>query len=346
MKACVFHGPGRITVEERPVPTPGPGDILLRVAAAGICHSDIRVFRGEKKARAGVIPGHEIAGVIAAVGQGVEGFQVGDRVVVCPILACGRCFFCQRGFRNRCLARVTLGYEEDGGLAEYMLIPHRLVALGHVLPVPAGLSLEIASLTEPLACVLNSLEVCRLRPGSSLLIVGAGPMGLLHLVLARALGITKVLVSEPAEERLGYARRLGAHAALDPTRNDDLHRQVMRATADLGVDAAVVTVGKPAALTSALGLVRRQGIINLFAGFPPGTTTELDVNAIHYGELSLTGSQNATTDQYRRTLQLLPALADLGTIISHRYTIDQAPQAYAARQEMEGLKSVILFDTG
>lgn len=344
MKACVFHGPGRVATEERPVPSLGPGDILLRVAAAGICHSDIRVFRGEKKARLGVIPGHETAGVIADMGQEVDGFKVGDPVVICPILACGKCFFCQRGFRNRCLSRVTLGYEEDGGLAEYMLVPSRLIELGHVLPVPAGLPLELASLTEPAACVLNSLEICRLQPGGSLLVVGAGPMGLLHLIMARALGIAKVLVSDLSQERLAFARRLGADAALDP-RQDDLHGQVMEATGGLGVDAAVVAVGKADAVASTLGLVRRQGAINLFAGFPPETLTALDVNAIHYGELFLTGSQNATTDQYRRTLQLLPTLSNLSTIITHRYTIDAAPEAYTARQEMEGLKSVILFDS-
>ena len=161
MEACVFRGPGRVTVESRPVPSSGPSEIVLRMKAAGVCHSDIRVYKGEKPARLGVIPGHEIMGTVAALGEGVGGPSLGQRVAVCPIIACGSCYYCLRGLRNRCLRRVTLGYEEDGGLAEYALIPAPVVALGHVFPVPEGLPSALATLMEPLACVLNSLEACR-----------------------------------------------------------------------------------------------------------------------------------------------------------------------------------------
>lgn len=342
MKACIFHKPGLLTVEEVPEPRPGPGDILLKMAAAGICHSDIRVYRGEKKARAGVIPGHENAGIIASLGEAVDGFQVGQPVVLCPILACGECYFCLRGLRNRCLYRETLGYEENGGLAEYMLVPQRLVELGQVFPVPDGLPLETASLTEPLACVLNSLEICRVQPGGSLVVLGAGPMGLLHVLLARTMGVAKVIAVEPLAERRAYAQEFGATLALDPSR-DDVHAMVMDATGGLGADAVVVSIGLGSAVNNALSLARRQGYVNLFAGFPPGTAGEVDVNAIHYGELFLTGSQNATPDQYRRSLQLLTVMPEVERIITNRYTIDEAPQAYVARQEHEGLKSVIIF---
>ncbi len=148
MKALIFHGPGRISVEDVPEPVPAPGELVLRVQAAAICYSDIRVYRGEKKARAGVVPGHETAGVVQRPGEGVRGFSDGQAVVVCPIVACGRCDFCLRGLRNRCPERVTLGYETDGGLAEYMLVPRRLLELGHLLPVPEGLPLETAALTR------------------------------------------------------------------------------------------------------------------------------------------------------------------------------------------------------
>ncbi|MEE8369945.1 MAG: alcohol dehydrogenase catalytic domain-containing protein, partial [Dehalococcoidia bacterium] len=181
MKACVFHGPGDIRVETLPEPQPGPGELVLRMEATGLCYSDIRVYKGEKKARLGVIPGHENVGVIEEIGEGAEGFEKGQRVALCPIIACGRCFYCRRGLRNRCPERVTLGYEENGGLAQYLLVPSSIVSLGHVFPVPDGLPPDVATLTEPLACVLNSLESCRISPGGSLLLLGAGPMGLLHL---------------------------------------------------------------------------------------------------------------------------------------------------------------------
>lgn len=342
MKACIFHGPGLINMEEVATPEAGAGELLLRMDACGVCHSDIRVYRGEKKARAGVIPGHEPVGVIVQVGQGVDAFREGQRVTICPIIACGLCYYCQRGLRNRCLSRLTLGYEENGGLAQYMVIPARLVELGHVLPVPAGLSPEVATLTEPLACVLNSLEACRLLAGGSLLILGAGPMGLLHLLVARSLGLATVIVSEPRQERRAYAQRFGATLCIDP-QEEDLRPIVLEATAGLGVDAVVVTTGRPELVAVALEAVRRQGVVNLFGGFPPGTAINLDPNVIHYSEVTLTGSQNATPDQYRRALQLLTLLPQAAEINTHRFPLDEGNRAYEARLGMDGLKSLVVF---
>jgi L-iditol 2-dehydrogenase len=341
LKACIFHGPGHVSVEDVPDPKPGPGEALLRVSAAAICHSDIRVYRGQKKARPGVVPGHETAGVIEAVGEGVEGVQPSDRVVVCPILACGRCEFCAQGKRNRCPERRTLGYEEDGGLAELMLIPQSLLALGHVFPVPPGLSLETAALTEPLACVLNSLETCRLRPGDALLIIGAGPMGLMHLLLARLMGAARLMVTEPDAERRSWAQRLGATETVDPGR-EEMPAAALAATGGRGFDAVVVTAALPAVLAEALASVRRQGVVSLFGGFPPDTSVPFDPNVIHYGEIVLTGSQNATTDQYRRALGLIPRLPDLAALLTHRFSMLEAAGAYESRLAAKGLKSVVL----
>lgn len=342
MKACVFHGPGDVRVEQRPEPTPGPGELLLRMEATGLCQSDIRVYKGEKKARIGVVPGHENVGVVAALGEGVEGFATGQRVALCPIIACGRCFFCLRGSRNRCPERVTLGYEEDGGLAEYLRVPAPILSLGHVFPVPEGLSSDLATLTEPLACVLNSLEACRLAAGGSLLLLGAGPMGLLHLLLARALGVATIVVSEVNEQRLERARQFGATVAIDP-RRQDVRQATLEASGGLGADAVVVTTGVAALVEPALAAVRKQGTVSLFGGFPPGSAFPLDLNAIHYSEVSLTGTQNATTDQYRRALQLLTVMPRAAEINTHRFSIDEGRGAYDARLGMDGLKSLVIF---
>ncbi len=341
MKACVFRGPGDLDVVDVPAPEPGRGEILLRIGAAGLCHSDVRVYKGEKYAKPGVIPGHEVAGVIAGVGEGVTGLQPGQHVALCPIIACGACEFCRAGKRNRCPARVTLGYDENGGLAEYMLVPEPIVRLGHVFTLPAGLPLDQASLLEPTACVLNSLELLGVSAGTTLLLIGAGPMGLLHLVLARRLG-AMVIASEPEEGRRAWARRLGAIETIDPV-SQDLTARVKELTDGNGADVAVVTAGLAAAASSALGAVRRQGYVGLFAGFPPQTVVNLDPNVIHYNELILTGSQNANIDQYRRTLELLPTLPDLRQIVSHSFSIDDAPRAYETRLEHEGLKSEVVF---
>jgi L-iditol 2-dehydrogenase len=342
MRACVFHGPRDIRVQSVPEPVPGPGELVLRMQATGLCHSDIRVYKGEKQAKIGVIPGHEDVGIIEEIGEGVEDWQRGQRVALCPIIACGRCFYCLRGLRNRCLKRITLGYEVNGGLAQYLLVPSALVSLGHVLAVPEGLSSEAATLMEPLACVLNSLETCRLAPGGSLLLLGAGPMGLLHLLLARALGAATIIVAEVNEGRLEGARRLGASLALNPER-DDLQEAVLTASDGLGADAVVVTTGVASLVVPALSAVRRQGTVSLFGGFLPGASVPLDANLIHYGEIVLTGSQNASFDQYRRALHLLTVMPRAAEVNTHRFPIEEGTKAYESRLGMDGLKSLVVF---
>ncbi len=341
MKACVFHGPGQVEVVETSTPEPAAGELRLRVGAAGLCYSDIRVFKGEKYARQGVIPGHEIAGVIDGLGDGVEGLAVGQRVALCPIVACGVCDFCRVGKRNRCPNRVTLGYDENGGLGEYLLVPAPIVRFGHVFPLPAGLTMNLASLLEPTACVLSSLELLGVGAGTTMLLIGSGPMGLFHLVLARQLGAL-VIAAEPDEERRRWARKLGAIGLIDPTAADT-GKAVKELTNGEGADVAVVTAGVAPAAALALGAVRRQGLIGLFAGFPPNTVLDLDPNTIHYNEIVLTGSQNATIDQYRRALELLPRLGDLRQIVSHSFMIDDAPKAYESRLDQAGLKSEVVF---
>ncbi len=342
MRATVFHAPGEIAVEDRPLPEPGAGEVRVRVGATSLCASDLRVYRGEKGARPGVIPGHEIAGVVEAVGEGVDGLNGGERVVVCPVVACGHCRFCLVGRRNRCINRRTLGYDLDGGFAQQLLVPEELVRLGHVLPVPGALPLDIAALTEPSACVLGSLDLCGLVAGSSLAIIGAGPMGLLHLLLARAAGVGPIVVSEPVAGRRAIAERWGADLVLDP-QTEDVVAAVRGVTDGYGADGVVLTVGAVELVPASLDLVRPQGVVNLFAGFPPGQSVPLDPNLVHYGEIVLSGSQNATTDQYRRTLALLAAVPHIEEVVTNRYDIEHAPEAYSSRLTMDGLKSLVEF---
>ena len=220
MRATIFNAPGNVTVEDRPTPTAGPGSIRLRIAAASLCASDVRVYRGEKYAAAGVIPGHEVAGVVDQVGEGVDDIHEGQRVIICPIVACNKCRYCLLGRRNRCEKRLTLGYDLDGGFADYLIVPPSIVATGQVFEVAPDLPLDIAALTEPSACTLASLELCNVQAGTSMAIIGAGPMGLLHLIMGQALGAGPIVVIEPIAERREIAKRWGADVVLDPTKDD------------------------------------------------------------------------------------------------------------------------------
>ena len=342
MKACVFHSPGNLSVEELPTPEPGPGEVLLQTQAASLCFSDIRVYRGEKEADAGVVIGHEAAGVVVQVGQGVTAVQEGDRVALDPIVACGECYFCIRGKRNRCVNRWTLGYQGNGGLAEYILAPQELVSQGHLLKVPPGMPADLAAMVEPFACALYSLEVCQVRAGGSLAIIGAGPMGLTHLLIARAIGCATIVVSDPLEDRLAIAQELGATATVNP-KSDDLQKTLLDLTDGIGADAAIVSVGSVPAIEAGLQAARKQGYVNIFGGVPPGSVLPLDPNLVHYNELFLTGTQNAPSEQYARAVPLLASIPQARRLITYRFTIDEAPKAFESRMAMEGLKAVIEF---
>ena len=340
MRALSFHESRRIVVESRDDPTPEAGEVVLRTDAAGICASDLRVYRGEKHATPGVIPGHEITGTVAALGAGVEDLAEGDRVSVYPIVACGRCDFCRRGLRNRCQSRRTLGYDLDGGIAEYVRVPAPIVGQGQLMPVPHGVPSERAAMPEPPACVLNSFESCRFRAGASVAIIGAGPMGLSHVILARALGAGAVIVAEPVDSRRALAAELGATLVCggDP---DEIQKTVKDATRGAGADVVIVSVGLAGLTELALPIAAKQGSINLFAGFPPETSASLDVNFLHYNEIVLTGSQNSTPDQFRRTAELLPALAGLDALITHRFQMADADGAYTTRDDPSALKTIV-----
>jgi L-iditol 2-dehydrogenase len=342
MKGCVFHGPGALKVEERAVAHPGPGEVLVKTKAASLCYSDIRVFRGEKYALPGVVLGHEVAGEIEAIGRGVEGIDLGQEVAVCPVIACGACYFCLRGKRNRCLSRRTLGYDADGGLAEYVLVPKELVSLGHLLKLPKGLPWDVACQVEPFACALYSSQVCGVGPGTSLTLVGAGPMGLTHLLIARAIGCTTIIVVDPVEERLAVARELGATVAINPQRHN-VKEEVMKLTDGLGTETAIASVGNVGAINTAIEVVRKQGTVNIFGGCPPGSSLALDPNRVHYDELWITGTQNANPEHYQKALELLSRIPQAQRLITHRFSIDEATQAFDIRGQLKGLKAVLEF---
>ncbi len=344
MRALVFDQPGVIRVDDVASPQPGPGEVVIEVGAASVCASDLRVFRGEKYAKPGVIPGHEFAGQVIALGEGVADLELGDSVAVYPIIACGGCEFCRRGLRNRCTSRQTLGYDANGGLAEQVLLPASLVAQGHAVKLPDGADWGRAALTEPTACVLNSLESCRFRAGASIAVLGAGPMGLLHVLLARALGAGEIIVSEPVDVRREAAADIGASRVCGGDA-DELQAIVDEATGGNGCDIVIVSVGLNGLTEAALGVAGRQSSVNLFAGFPPDSSAIVDVNDLHYREVSLTGTQNATPDQFRRTAALLPSLEAVDRIVSHRFALSSADQSYTAREDPAVLKTAVIPDS-
>jgi len=342
MLANVYHAPRDLRLEKIPVPEAGPGDLLVRVGAAAVCASDVRVFKGEKKAKAGTILGHEFAGEVAEKGRDVEEFTVGDRVTVYPVIFCGSCFYCQMGQPNICVKRKTLGYDYNGAFAEYILIPNQLVKMGNVVKIPDKVSSEEAALTEPLGCSINGIRVLNLQPGENLLIVGSGPMGLMLLAVARSSGASTVMVSEISEERRNFAKKMGADVVVNP-KEEDVVKRALEETEGLGVDAAVVSVGMPSAAKDALQAVRKGGRVNFFAGFPIGSEMSLDPNLIHYRMLHVTASQNAPLSIFKTALLMMSkGKVDLKPLITSRFPLKDVKLAIEKRTLQEGLKTEII----
>jgi L-iditol 2-dehydrogenase len=345
MLAVRVHGPGDLRVDRVPVPALGPGDLLLRVRAAGVCATDRKLAaRGAPDGGPRVL-GHEIVAEVAA-GDDAR-LPPGTRVAVAPNLGEGSCPACRRGATNLCPDYRAFGIHLDGGMAEFMLVPRAAVQAGHLLPLPDGLSDLDAALLEPLACCVEGLEASGLRAGESLLVVAAGVMGRLHVAAARALGAGTVIVADRSEVRLEHARALGADVTVrvgnGATGADDLAASVAAAMGGAGVDVAAVTIGDPTATRTALTCLAREGRLNLFAGYGAGQgALEIDANDVHYRGLRVLGTSGASLPTLARTLALLAAgRTDLRGMVSATFPLQDAERAFGAAGEREHARVVL-----
>ena len=341
MNAAVLHGIDDLSLTRVPVPDPGPGEVLLKVEANTICGTDLRIVSGAKTAgvRPGVILGHEFAGRVAAVGEGVEGVDVGVQATCSIVLSCGRCLQCLAGREHLCENLRLFGYEIDGGLAEYLLVPREAMERGNLVLAPRELEPTALALAEPVSCCLNGARQFRVRPGESVVVLGTGPIGLLHVALAKLAGATRIVaVGRPG--RLDPALALGATHAL-ASQGEKLTREILDATGG-GADVAIVAVGDPALANQALEVAAVGGRVNYFAGFPKGSKAVMEPNIVHYRELQVTGGSNARRADVRRAVELLSSGAlDVGSLVTHRFPLTQIDAAIAAVRERAGLKVAV-----
>ena len=340
MRALVLVEPGRIELQQRKDPTPGPGEVLLKVEATTLCGTDLRIISGAKTAgvRQGVVLGHEIAGRIEALGDGVTGYQVGQQATPSIVLSCNHCRVCLLGYEHLCENLQLIGYEIDGGLADYCLIPARAVAQGNLITTSGDIKPTHLALAEPLSCCINGLNQYKVNAGDVVVILGAGPIGLLHLQLAQASGASQVIVSNRSVARREPATALGA-IAVGP---DEIAQAVADATGGLGADAVVVCIGEPSLATVALELARPGGRVSYFAGFPKGSTAEVDVNLLHYKELEVTGGSNARRRDVQAAVRMLESGAlNADAIVTDTFRLDDAEAAYAAVRDRLGVKIAV-----
>ena len=298
MLAALFYAPLDVRLEDRPIPQPGVGEVLLQVAAATTCGTDLKAFRRGhpvlfQRTPAGF--GHEVAGIVAGTGAGVTQCVEGDAVVVANSAPCLNCFYCRRGRFSLCEDLLLL----NGAYAEYLLVPARIVRQ-NLYRLPPTISFSAAALTEPLACALHGIEASDIHAGESVAILGAGPLGLLLTALANQRGAHTIVTGHGAE-RLALARQLGASVVIDVT---DLsfaeQREVVRRASEQGrgVDVAIEAVGQPATWELAATLVRPGGLINFFGGCASDTQVTLATRPLHYSELTIKGVFHHTRDLF------------------------------------------------
>lgn len=345
MKAALLTAPNSLLLTDIPVPTTEPGDVLIRVRAATVCGTDIRIFRGRKTAgvRYPSVLGHEFAGEIIDAG-GNTGLEAGERVALCPAISCGQCALCKSGRENLCSNGVAIGYEIDGAFAEIIRIPASAVKSGNIRKLPENMSFAEAALAEPLACVLNGQQKVGLTGGDVVLILGAGPIGLLHVRLARLQGAAKVIVSDPNAHRREAALASGADVTIDPT-TEDVAARVREETDDEGASVVICAIGVPALARQATDLVAYGGRISLFAGFSKGETAEMDVNAIHYNEITVTGAFGLSRRDYDRAFDMIASnRLDVKPLITHRYGLDSVLEAFEAAEGGGAIKVAVIND--
>ncbi len=345
MLAAVYHDVGDMRVEEVPLPTISDEEALLRVKAASICGTDLRIYSsGHFKIPAGTsrILGHEFAGEVAEVGSMVESLTPGMRIAIAPNIGCGVCAQCIRGRSHLCPTYDAFGITIDGAFSEYMRIPKEAIQQGNIVPLPDGVSFEEAALNEPFSCCYNGSRACRIEPGDSVLIVGAGPIGIMHLLLARLSGASKVIVSEIIEERVARALEFGADLALSPA-SEDLSAAVEQATAGQGVDAIIVAAPSPAAQEQALDLAAPQGRINFFGGLPQGRELiKFNSNRVHYKQLLVTGTTGSSNYQYRKSMEIIASgRVDLSPLIGARFPLSEIEKAFALATSKKAMKVLI-----
>ena len=343
MLAASLRSPGDLVVDKRTIPTLGPRDVLLAVEATTLCGTDLRIATGQKTngVTPGVVLGHEIAARVWRVGEeltaGVDVPAPGTQVGLAPEIACGHCAPCMSGHSNVCAHMRLFGTGVDGGLADLVLVPEE--ALTCITPVARDIAPPHLALAEPLSCCLRATSRLPITADSRVLVLGTGPIGLIHCALAVSAGARVMACGRQA--RLEPARAMGAEVTT-AAQGEELVREVLAWTDGLGADVVIIAVGAPGLVPIAAQCARIGGHVSFFAGFPAGTMAQIDPNLVHYRELTVSGSANATLDDYAAAVDALSSgRIDLSPLVTHEYVLSDVRDALEAVRTRAGLKIAV-----
>lgn len=343
MKAALLKSPGQLVITQVPDPEPPAKGLVVKVEACSIYATDIKMFRhGQRDLIYPRILGHEIAGVVIETGTGDIPFRSGERVQIAPGISCNRCPACQRGAPNQCDHIGILGFTHHGGFAQYLAVPAESVACGAVNLIPSGLSFVEATFAEPLACCLNGLERVRLDSKDVVLILGAGPMGCLHTMLARAKGVKRILLAERSLKRIMMSN------AAEPSRlinvsEENLKEVVKQETEGRGVDVIMLACPDSAIEYPILELLAPRGRVCFFSGLPrEKSQLHFDANFLHYREITFVGAYGCTADQNRAALELMASgQVNVNWLVTKRISLEAIHEGIDCLMEHRGMKVVV-----
>ncbi|MEI8200613.1 MAG: zinc-dependent dehydrogenase [Eubacteriales bacterium] len=343
MLAYVFEGGKKFALKEMPRPLPKKDTFTIKVKACSICGTDFRAFlHGNTKIVPGTIVGHEVCGEVVEKGENVNIVNIGDRITIAPAIGCGICYSCRQGHPNMCDNLQTIGFQYDGGFAEYMEVPSQAVIMNNVNQVPDNISDEEAALTEPIACVINAQEYLKIGKGDFVAIFGSGFIGCMHAELALASGADKVIMMEISKVRADEAKQQVPQIVMIDPSSQDVYKEVDRLTNGRGVDVAIVACSVGKAQTDALMIAGKRARISLFGGIPGDATGFLDSNIIHYRELSIHGVHASTPAQNRKVLTMIASgEINVKKYITRIYPLDEITNAFLAIQNESIMKAVI-----
>lgn len=333
MQAAVFYGPDDLRVEEVQRPSAGPGEVLLQVERCGICGTDSHIVRGHFPApNLPLIIGHEFSGTVVELGAGVSHVEPGDRATADINIACGTCYFCRRGNKLFCPHVRQLGVHDAGGMAEFVVAP-----AGNVYKLPDSMPFDHAAFIEPLACAIHGQDRIGVGVGETVLIIGAGPMGLAHVAMSRLHGAAQIIVSEPDAGRRERATALGADVTVDPLQGG--LDEVMATTEGRGADVVIEAVGSVRTYTQAFDLVRRGGRLLAYGAAPQDATIEVKPFEIYAKELTIVGSYAGTYETWPKAIELISSgRFDPNTVIDSVRPLADVMQAL---ESLETDKSVV-----
>jgi L-iditol 2-dehydrogenase len=335
MMAAVLYGREDLRLERVAIPQAGPGELLVRVGAALTCGTDLKVYRRGYHAMMLKPPipfGHELAGIVTEVGAGVESFHVGDRVVALNSAPCDVCFFCRHGQQNLCEDLLF----NNGAYAEFIKIPARIVEKNTLL-IPDSVPFEHAALTEPLACVVRGLKESGARAGDAIVVIGAGPIGLMFMHVAELAGV-KVIAIVKREDQIATAKLFGASQVVHLAAVDNAVAAARALTPQgRGADIVIEAVATPVTWEWAVDIVRKGGVVNFFGGPPSGTKVQLDTNRLHYGDITLKASFHHTPATCRTAFELVTSgRFKCAEYITGRVALDAVPALFAGMMNRSG----------